>query len=83
MHSSHAFEDVLVRFVALDCHRCVFGGLNDLPQEPEKLCCDYLLLPRVDCKQGWALLQHSLPDVVTKLGESIGVETKLYSLQAR
>ena len=83
MHSSHTFELVLVRFVALDCHRCVFGGLNDLPQEPEKLCCDYLLLPRVDCKQGWALLQHSLPDVVTKMGESIGVETKLYSLQAR
>ena len=49
----------------------------------KKLCCDYLLLPTVDCKQEWALLQNSLLDVVTKLGESIGVETKLYSLQAR
>ena len=83
IHAAHAFEELLVSLAARDGHRCVFEELSALPQKPERLVCDYLLLPRVDCKQGWALLQHSLPDVVTKLGESIGVETKLYSLQAR
>ena len=83
MHSVHAFEKVLLSLASRDGHRCVFEELSALPQKPERLVCDYLLLPRVDCKQGWALLQHSLPDDVIKLGESIGVETNLYSLQAR
>ena len=56
-----------------------FEELSALPQRPERLVCDYLLLPRVDHKQGWTLLQHCLPNVVIELGESIGVETKLYS----
>jgi hypothetical protein len=83
MHSAHAFEKVLVSLAARDGHRCVFEELSALPQEPERLVCDYFLLPRVDHKQGWTLLQHCLPNVVIELGESIGVETKLYSFQAR
>ena len=83
MHSAHAFEKVLVSLAARDGHRCVFEELSALPQEPERLVCDYLLLPRVDHKQGRVLLQRCLPDVVIELGESIGVETKLYSFQAR
>ena len=83
MHSAHAFERVLVSIAARDGHRCVFEELSALPQKPERLVCDYLLLPRVDHKQGWTLLQRCLPNVVIELGESIGVETKLYSLQAR
>ena len=83
MHSAHAFEKVLVSLAARDGHRCVFEELSALPQKPERLVCDYLLLPRVDHKQGRVLLQRCLPDVVIELGESIGVETKLYSFQAR
>jgi len=83
IHSAHAFEKVLVSLAARDGHRCVFEELNALPQEPERLVCDYLLLPRVDHKQGRVLLQRCLPNVVIELGESIGVETKLYSFQAR
>ena len=83
MHSAHAFEKVLVSLAARDGHRCVFAELSALPQEPERLCCDYLLLPRVDHKQGRVLLQRCLPNVVIELGESIGVETKLYSFEAR
>ena len=83
MHSAHAFEKVLVSLAARDGHRCVFEELSALPQKPERLVCDYLLLPRVDHKQGRVLLQRCLPNVVIELGESIGVETKLYSFQAR
>jgi hypothetical protein len=83
MHHAHAFEEVLVRLAARDGHRCVFKESSALPQVPEALICDYLLLPRVDHKQGKALLRLCSPDVVIELGESIGVETKLYSFQAR
>ena len=83
VHSAHAFEEVLIRLAARDGHRCVFGELSALPAEPEGLICDLLLLPRVDHKQGWEVLQRCLPDVVIELGESIGVEVKLYSFQAR
>ena len=83
MHSAHAFEKVLVSLAARDGHRCVFEELNALPQKPERLVCDYLLLPRVDHKQGRVLLQRCLSDVVIELGGSIGVETKLYSFEAR
>ena len=74
MHSAHAFEKVLVSLAARDGHRCVFEELSVLPQKPERLVCDYLLLPRVDHKQGWRLLQRCLPNIVIELGESIGVE---------
>ena len=83
VHAAHPFEDVLIRLAARDGHRCVFGELSALPAEPEGLICDLLLLPRIDHKQGWEVLQRCLPDVVIELGESIGVETKLYSFQAR
>ena len=83
MDSAHAFEKVLVSLAARDGHRCVFEELSALLQKPERLACDYLLLPRVDHKQGRVLLQRCSPDVVIELGESIGVETKLYSFQAR
>ena len=74
VHAAHAFEEVLIRLAARDGHRCVFGELSALPAEPEGLICDLLLLPRVDHKQGWEVLQRCLPDVVIELGESIGVE---------
>lgn len=83
MHAAHAFEEVLIRLAARDGHRCVFGELCALPQEPEKWICDYLLLPRIDHKQGQAVLKRCSPEVVIELGESIGVETKLYSFHAR
>ena len=83
MHSAHAFEKVLVSLATRDGHRCVFEELSALPQKPERLVCDYLLLPTVDYKQGRVSLQRCLPDVVIELGESIGVETKLYSFEAR
>ena len=83
MDSAHAFEKVLVSLAARDGHRCVFEELSALPQKPERLVFDYLLLPRVDHKQGWTLLQRCLPNVVIGLGESTGVETKLSSFQAR
>ena len=83
VHAAHPFEEVLIRLAARDGHRCVFGELSTLPTEPEGLICDLLLLPRVDHKQGRAALQRCLPDVVIELGESIGVEPKLYSFRAR
>ena len=83
VHSAHAFEEVLIRLAARDGHRCVFEELSTFPEEPEGLFCDYLLLPRIDHKQGQAVLKGCSPDVVIELGESIGVETKLYSFQAR
>ena len=83
VHAAHPFEEVLIRLAARDGHRCVFGELSALPAEPEGLICDLLLLPRVDHKQGRAVLQRCLPDVVIELGESIGVEPKLYSFWAR
>ena len=83
VHAAHAFEEVLIRLAARDGHRCVFEELSALPSGPEGLFCDYLLLPRIDHKQGQAVLKACSPDVVIELGESIGVETKLYSFQAR
>jgi hypothetical protein len=83
VHSAHAFEEVLIRLAERDGHRCVFEELSAFPEEPEGLFCDYLLLPRIDHKQGQAVLKGCSPDVVIELGESIGVETKLYSFQAR
>ena len=83
MHAAHVFEEMLIGLAARDGHRCVFGELCSLPQEPEQLICDYLLLPRIDHKQGQEVLKRCSPDVVIELGESIGVETRLYSLQAR
>ena len=83
VHAAHAFEEVLIRLAARDGHRCVFGELSALHAEPKGLFCDYLLLPRIDHKQGQAVLKSCSPDVVIELGESIGVETKLYSFQAR
>ena len=68
VHAAHPFEDVLIRLAARDGHRCVFGELSALPAEPEGLICDLLLLPRVDHKQGWEVLQRCLPDVVIELG---------------
>ena len=83
VHAAHAFEEELIHLAARDGHCCVFGELSTLPTEPEGLICDLLLLPRVDHKQGRAVLQRCLPDVVIELGESIGVEPKLYSFRAR
>ena len=83
VHAAHAFEEELIHLAAGDGHCCVFGELSTLPTEPEGLICDLLLLPRVDHKQGRALLQRCLPDVVIELGESIGVEPILYSFRAR
>jgi hypothetical protein len=83
VHAAHAFEEELIHLAARDGHCCVFGELSALPTEPEGLICDLLLLPRVDHKQGRAVLQRCLPDVVIELGESIGVEPKLYSFRAR
>ena len=84
VHAAHAFEEELIHLAARDGHCCVFGELSALPTEPEGLICDLLLLPRVDHKQGRAVLQRCLPDVVIELGgiDWCGTQTVFLSGEA-
>ena len=45
--------------------------------------CSLLLLPRLDDREGQQMLCTYLASEVAELGESIGVETRLYSEQAQ
>ena len=50
---------------------------------PDQLKCSLLLLPRLDDREGQQMLCTYLASEVAELGESIGVETRLYSEQAQ
>ena len=51
--------------------------------EPEPRACSLLLLQRLDDREGQQMLRAYLVSEVVELGESIGVETRLYSEQAQ
>ena len=83
VHSTSAFEQELGRLALEDGHHSTmqFRGLRPTALEP--LVCDLLLLPRLDDQEGLALQAACNARSVVELGESIGVETRLYSMSAR
>ena len=95
-HSTKAFQPLLRDLAALDGHQCRFNqippaqfgelhlraGDNELIG-PESLKCSLLLLPRLDDREGQQMLRVYEASEVVELGESIGVETCLYSRAGR
>ena len=83
VHAASAFVSVQVALADQDGHQCSFVSRDALPTQAGSLACDLLLLPRLDDREGQLLLNRCLTREVVELGESIGVETRLYSLSAR
>ena len=82
-HSTKAFQPLLRDLAALDGHRCRFiAGDIDLSVK-ESRACSLLLLPRLDDREGQQMLRDYQASEVVELGESIGVETCLYSRAGR
>ena len=82
-HSSKAFQPLLHDLAAQDGHQCRFIAGDSTLIEPESGACSLLLLPRLDDREGQRMLHaYQAPEVV-ELGESIGVETCLYSRAGR
>ena len=82
-HSTKPFQPLLRDLAALDGHQCRFiAGDNDL-SGPEPQACSLLLLPRLDDSEGQRMLREYRAAEVVELGESIGVETCLYSRAGR
>ena len=95
-HSSKAFQPLLHQLSAQDGHQCQFiqippdqfGVLrlsagDSVLIGPEPLKCSLLLLPRLDDREGQRMLLAYQAAEVVELGESIGVETCLYSPAGR
>ena len=95
-HSTKAFQPLLQDLAAQDGHQCrfiqtppdQFGELrlragDNVLIGPESLKCSLLLLPRLDDREGQQMLHAYQASEVVELGESIGVETRLYSEQAQ
>ena len=95
-HSSKAFQPLLHQLAAQDGHQCQFiqippdqfGVLrlsagDSVLIGPEPLKCSLLLLPRLDDREGQRMLLGYQASEVVELGESIGVETCLYSPAGR
>ena len=95
-HSSKAFQPLLHQLAAQDGHQCQFiqippdqfGVLrlsagDSVLIGPEPLKCSLLLLPRLDDREGQRMLLGYQAAEVVELGESIGVETCLYSPAGR
>ena len=95
-HSTKTFHPLLRDLAALDGHQCRF---NQIPPDqfgelhlragdnvligPESQKCSLLLLPRLDDREGQQMLRVYEASEVVELGESIGVETCLYSRAGR
>ena len=95
-HSTKAFQPLLQELAAQDGHQCQFiqippdqfGVLrlsagDSVLIGPEPLKCSLLLLPRLDDREGQRMLLGYQASEVVELGESIGVETRLYSPAGR
>ena len=95
-HSTKAFQPLLQDLAAQDGHQCQFiqippdqfGVLrlsagDSVLIGPEPLKCSLLLLPRLDDREGQRMLLSYQAAEVVELGESIGVETCLYSPAGR
>ena len=83
IHASSAFEQELQRVATAEGHRWIVQSHGPSPLGSEPLHCDLLLLPRLDDQEGQTLLAACPAAEVVELGESIGVETRLYSFSAR
>ena len=83
VHAASGFASVQVTLAHQDSHQCAFISRDVLPTQAGSLVCDLLLLPRLDDREGQRLLHCCLTREVVELGESIGVETRLYSLSTR
>lgn len=82
-HSTRAFQPLLRDLAAQDGHQCQFIAGDSVVIEPEQRACSLLLLPRLDDREGQQMLRDYQASEVVELGESIGVETRLYSEQAQ
>lgn len=82
-HSNKTFQPLLRDLAAQDGHQCRFIAGDSVLIQPEPRACSLLVLPRLDDREGQQMLRaYQAPEVV-ELGESIGVETCLYSLAGR
>jgi len=82
-HSTKAFQPLLRDLAALDGHQSQFIAGDSVLIGPEQRACSLLLLPRLDDREGQQRLRDYQASEVVELGESIGVETRLYSEQAQ
>ena len=82
-HSAKAFQPLLQDLAARDGHQCQFIAGGSVLIEPEQRACSLLLLPRLDDREGQQMLRDYRASEVVELGESIGVETCLYSRAGR
>ena len=82
-HSTKAFLPLLRDLAAQDGHRCQFIAGDSVRIGPEPVACSFLLLPRLDDREGQRMLAGYRASEVVELGESIGVETCLYSQAGR
>ena len=95
-HSTKAFQPLLRDLASQDGHQCQFIQIppdqtrvlqlsagDSLLIRSEPLKCSLLLLPRLDDREGQRMLLSYQASEVVELGESIGVETRLYSDQAQ
>ena len=82
-HSTKAFQPLLRDLAALDGHQCQFIAGDSVLIGPEQRPCSLLLLPRLDDREGQQMLRDYQASEVVELGESIGVETCLYSRAGR
>ena len=82
-HSAKAFQPLLQGLAAQDGHHCRFITGDSVLIGPEPRACSLLVLPRLDDREGQQMLRTYQASEVVELGESIGVETRLYSEQAQ
>ena len=82
-HSTKAFQPLLRDLAALDGHQSQFIAGDSVLIGPEQRACSLLLLPRLDDREGQQMLRDYQASEVVELGESIGVETCLYSRAGR
>ena len=82
-HSAKAFQPLLQGLAAQDGHHCRFITGDSVLIGPEPRACSLLVLPRLDDREGQQMLRTHKASEVVELGESIGVETRLYSEQAQ
>ena len=82
-HSAKAFQPLLQGLAAQHGHQCRFIAGDSALIEPELQACSLLLLPRLDDREGQQMLRAYQASEVVELGESIGVETRLYSEHAQ
>ena len=82
-HSTKAFQPLLRDLAALDGHQCQFIAGDSLLIGQQQRACSLMLLPRLDDREGQQMLRDYQASEVVELGESIGVETCLYSRAGR